>query len=664
MVEPAVVAAGAAAGTGATQPFFNKLLKQATDAEDDEIEAQIKAKCQASTNLAEKLMKVAGAGTGDAAAQAVYVKALEAGSTKDDYEKQLLLLEDERDTLGNKLKLATLNEEKSRDQASRAKTRAEEADKRASASQADLVQANAAIATASKSANSGAAGAGGAAAAGAGASGAEVKKLKSDLKNAVEKAAGRLKEMEKMEGDIDRLTQAELKARLGAGRSSSSGAGATPEELQQQLKHAADVLANEQRRFDVDREKMRGENSRKHRELEASKVELGKFTGLATERKAAMQKTVDVFKADFARLKSERDKAKLQLKSAGAAGSPAQRKAAKEAADAIDALREESKRHQGEVARLQAQLRGRTDPAPELAGEQGIKTLRSKLLNGELSSAEIEKNLRKLVDEVFELRAAAEDYKGIEEVLSEEIEATGKSLEDERKTNTSLRKQLNDKEEALYEMMSAKSRSEQALNAVQAKTKINSDLIKALKEEVAKKTGLINTQRENDRVLRDAKTAAEKRARDAEMAAQAEHKQHETRTRTFNEVVQERDRANKNAEKCVAEAAAKAKAARKAERELNRLKEDHRIAKRELADYQNTSGGSASTEGFKELIEDLRKKVRCPACNVNERSVALNACGHTFCLSCVETRYKNRDRKCPSCSKPIAHKAWTKIFFA
>ena len=146
---------------------------------------------------------------------------------------------------------------------------------------------------------------------------------------------------------------------------------------------------------------------------------------------------------------------------------------------------------------------------------------------------------------MFELRTAAEDYKEIEDVLSEEIEATGKSLEDERKSNTSLRKQLNEKEEALYEMMSAKGRSEQALNAVQAKTKINSDLIKALKDEVAKKTTLINAQRENDRVLRDAKVVAEKRARDAELAAQAEHKKHETRARTFNDVVQERDLANK-----------------------------------------------------------------------------------------------------------------------
>ena len=57
MVEPAAVAAES--GVGATQPFFAKLLKQATDAEEDEIEAEIKAKCQATTKLAEQLVKVA-----------------------------------------------------------------------------------------------------------------------------------------------------------------------------------------------------------------------------------------------------------------------------------------------------------------------------------------------------------------------------------------------------------------------------------------------------------------------------------------------------------------------------------------------------------------------------------------------------------------------------
>lgn len=592
---------------------------------------------------------------GDAAAQEVYARALEAGSTKDDYEKQFKLLESERDKFEDELKLARLDEEKARDQASRAKTRAEESDKKAAASQADLDKVTAAAAAAAgiKGGQGGAAGA-----AAGGASSAEVKRLKADLKNATERAASRLKETEKLELDVDRLTQAELKARLGAGGSAGAGPSASQQqELQQQL-------ANERRRFDADREKMRGENAGKHRELEAAKAEVGQFAGLATERKAAMQKTVDGFKADFSRLKSERDRARLQLQSASSSCSPAQRKAAKEAADTIDALREESKRHQAEVARLQAQLRARLDPAPELAGEAGIKTLRSNLLNGQLSGAEIEKNLRKLVEEVLELRAAAEDYKGIEEVLSEEIEATGKSLEDERKSNTSLRKQLNEKEEALYEMMSAKGRTEQALNAVQAKTKLNADLIKALKDEVAKKTSLISTQRENDRMLRDAKAAAEKRARDAQLAAHAELKKHEARARTYNDVVQERESAKKTAEKAVLEAGAKAKAARKVERELNRLKEDHKIAKRELGDYQASSGGSVSTEGFKEQIKDLRMRLRCPACNVNDRSCVLTACGHTFCTQCIETRYKNRDRKCPSCSKAIGLNAWRQIFLA
>lgn len=665
MVEPAALAVGGgSAGTDASQPFFAKLLKQADDAEDDDIEATIKVKLQTSTKLAEKMVSLAGAGTGDAAAQEVFVKALEAGSTKDDYEKQLVLVETERDTLAEEIKLAKLDEEKSRDQGSRAKARAEEADKRCAVVEEELKRINAA-AEAERKAKGKAGGAAGAGGAGAGgASSAEVAKLKSELKGATEKAAGRLQELEKYEAEIAKLTEAELKARLGAGKAAAPNANASSQELQQQLKHAADVLENERRRYDADREKMRSENAAKHGAMELAQSEVSKFAALAAERKTVMDKTVNVFKTDFSRFKSERDKAQLQLQSALAAGSPDQRKAAKEAADTIASLQEESARHQAEATKLKARLNARLEQDPAVAGDEGIKALNKKLLHGELNASEMERHLRILVAEIGELRAASAEYVEMETVLGEELEATGDSLEQERKSNTALRRQLNEKEEALYETLDAKGRSEQAMNSVLAKGKLNADLIKSLKEEVSKKQQLVSTQRENERLLKDAKFAAEKRAREMELKALEERKVHEKQARTFNSVVKEKDHAVQNAEKFAAEVAAKGKSARKAERELNRLKEEHKIAKRELVDLQSTSGGSASTEGFKEQIKDLRKKIRCPACNVNERNAVLTRCGHMFCLECIETRYKNRDRKCPSCSKAIGNKEWLKVYFA
>ena len=48
-------------------------------------------------------------------------------------------------------------------------------------------------------------------------------------------------------------------------------------------------------------------------------------------------------------------------------------------------------------------------------------------------------------------------------------------------------------------------------------------------------------------------------------------------------------------------------------------------------------------------IKRLRSLVVCTVCNVNDRSIILKNCFHTFCRECIQTRLKCRDRNCPVC---------------
>jgi len=52
-------------------------------------------------------------------------------------------------------------------------------------------------------------------------------------------------------------------------------------------------------------------------------------------------------------------------------------------------------------------------------------------------------------------------------------------------------------------------------------------------------------------------------------------------------------------------------------------------------------------------LKRLRDLLICKVCNVNEKSVVLSTCFHTFCENCVQQKLKSRDRNCLVCMVKI-----------
>lgn len=71
----------------------------------------------------------------------------------------------------------------------------------------------------------------------------------------------------------------------------------------------------------------------------------------------------------------------------------------------------------------------------------------------------------------------------------------------------------------------------------------------------------------------------------------------------------------------------------------------------ELPDVSN----SQKEEYFINKLElrRLRDLLICKVCNVNEKTVVLSSCFHTFCEDCVQQKLKSRDRNCPVCMVKI-----------
>ncbi|KAL9049584.1 MAG: hypothetical protein Q9162_007153 [Coniocarpon cinnabarinum] len=68
-----------------------------------------------------------------------------------------------------------------------------------------------------------------------------------------------------------------------------------------------------------------------------------------------------------------------------------------------------------------------------------------------------------------------------------------------------------------------------------------------------------------------------------------------------------------------------------------------------------------STGAKNEEYEMLKQIATCTICRKNFKDIALKACGHVFCQTCIDERYNNRARKCPICVAPFGQNDRIKV---
>lgn len=50
-------------------------------------------------------------------------------------------------------------------------------------------------------------------------------------------------------------------------------------------------------------------------------------------------------------------------------------------------------------------------------------------------------------------------------------------------------------------------------------------------------------------------------------------------------------------------------------------------------------------------VDDLKKMIKCGACNARKKDTVLTKCYHCFCKQCIQTRIDTRQRSCPQCAR-------------
>lgn len=269
---------------------------------------------------------------------------------------------------------------------------------------------------------------------------------------------------------------------------------------------------------------------------------------------------------------------------------------------------------------------------------------------------------------ILALQHASED---VTEYLAE-IESLSTSITRAEATVAQLTERLTEKEAALGKVLAER------LKYIQQQL--------TLKEQLKVESSRADKEHELVQQINQALTAA--RAQISELQNQMTKMADEMRI-----VRKQADIARLGAEKSSAEAFSQRQLAELAQQEMKRLSEElaqlrgqmeqlrealrvadeakARIDRRatrlehELALTHKRQGASASGDADwqQEMIEELRRKLYCTVCKVQEKQVILVRCFHMFCRDCIQKNITNRNRKCPLCGDKFGTDDVKPIFF-
>ncbi|KAK4529463.1 hypothetical protein CCYA_CCYA01G0320 [Cyanidiococcus yangmingshanensis] len=273
------------------------------------------------------------------------------------------------------------------------------------------------------------------------------------------------------------------------------------------------------------------------------------------------------------------------------------------------------------------------------------------------------------------LQASCTAENHVSEDLTEylaEIESLSTSITGAEATIAQLTERLTEKEAALGKVLAER------LKYIQQQL--------TLKEQLKVESSRADKEHELVQQINQALTAA--RAQISELQNQMSKMADEMRI-----VRKQADIARLGAEKSSAEAFSQRQLAELAQQEMKRLSEElaqlrgqieqlrealrvadeakARIDRRatrlehELALTHKRQGAAASGDADwqQEMIEELRRKLYCTVCKVQEKQVILVRCFHMFCRDCIQKNITNRNRKCPLCGDKFGTDDVKPIFF-
>ncbi|KJE97555.1 ring finger protein 20 [Capsaspora owczarzaki ATCC 30864] len=253
--------------------------------------------------------------------------------------------------------------------------------------------------------------------------------------------------------------------------------------------------------------------------------------------------------------------------------------------------------------------------------------------------------------QVEELSRQLDSKKQDEDALIAEMDSIGQSFQDMQEQNSRLLQQLNEKDDANFQLMSERLKASQLQQMLRDEKDIIEGKMAAMQAQVEAQNELLKKFEERERAIHEQLDVAEKdgllkiqliegfKRKAVDLSAEVQQN---------NAVLERLKEAHDKLEEALRVKTEQAETL--ANKELKLVDENNYLQakigkskKLELKDKTKISDKSES--------QQYRQLIFCPICRTNVKDTVMLRCFHSFCNECVQKRYDTRQRACPTCAK-------------
>eukprot|EP00040_Diaphanoeca_grandis_P004858 m.30380 g.30380 ORF g.30380 m.30380 type:complete len:826 (-) comp16275_c0_seq1:162-2639(-) len=276
--------------------------------------------------------------------------------------------------------------------------------------------------------------------------------------------------------------------------------------------------------------------------------------------------------------------------------------------------------------------------------------LKKKLATGEVGTEnESKAQLVKVTKKMKDFEATLIEKKAQEQVLMQELESTGNSLDEYEEKIARLMADLKQKEEATFELMAAKIQADARGKLALQHPSQALEKCKALEAEMTKKDSLIKSLRDNDKALKDNHRSTEKRLRETETQLDAVQQELTQKNAYYGGIKLELQDSTSHFEKLKQQLVDSAQITTELESTLREKEQDVQRVRSDVSRLNSAIGSGGADNMYKSTVISLTKKLNCTICTKRPKNAFINQCMHVFCYECLIGLIDGRSRKCPKC---------------
>lgn len=260
------------------------------------------------------------------------------------------------------------------------------------------------------------------------------------------------------------------------------------------------------------------------------------------------------------------------------------------------------------------------------------------------------RKIKKLEETISELQKNLTTQKQREDVLLNEMDATGQAFEDMQEQNTRLLQQLREKDDANFRLMSERIKGNQVQKLLREEKDLLVEQVATIHKQVENQILVVRKLEEKERILQNNILTLEKELNLTQQAMELHKRKAVESSQTAADLKLHLDKYQAQLREAQVAVAEKTGAIEQEAYKYKRMQEEIAKLNRKLERSKKIEMAGAADEVLMAEIQEYKEQLTCPSCKVNRKDAVLTKCFHVFCLECLKTRYDTRQRKCPKCN--------------